>query len=310
MEIPQFGRSLTFTDDIPLPCLKATLPNSAIPKLAARHIEERLEDPAFEIFLLAKDPSKISSWQRGMLERLFQKGELAAAIENGMKEYRSERDEADFVDYERRGWEDVQRNGALPHVELSRVVIDDIQREVHVRFGTTIDGHLEEHGAGVYFKAGKWTFDIDYFYDYLSEAENGEYKVPPDFDEEEPERTPQQHPTSCDTGFLVGTWVFDAEAEKARLRAKGETDEEIGPWLAEFEHRRFQISGKRFLWWYRYGRLRKPDENEIVGCVREGKKVTLKIRELKATKVDSLVYEYKDDRLRSSNGGTFKRLTD
>jgi hypothetical protein len=215
MEIPKFKRRFTFTDEIALPCLKATLPNSAIPGLAARHIEKRLEDPEFEIYLRAKNPAQITAWQQGMLERLLQKGELATAIGEGMKQYRSERDEADFVDYERRGWEDALRNGVLPHVVLSRVVIDDIKLEVHARFGTTIDINLEEHGAGIHFKNGKWLFDSDYFYDYLSdvEAEAEDCETPPDFAEEELEPIAEKQEAHCQPSFLQGTWVFDAEAE-------------------------------------------------------------------------------------------------
>ena len=47
MEIPTFKKKLTFMDDISAPCLRATLQNSSIPNLAARHIKKRLEDPEF-----------------------------------------------------------------------------------------------------------------------------------------------------------------------------------------------------------------------------------------------------------------------
>jgi hypothetical protein len=311
MEIPKFKKRLTFMDDISAPCLKTTLPNSSVPNLAAREIKKRLEDPEFDIYLRAKNPSRITPWQNEMLERLLKKGGLAEAIEQGMMHYKSERAE-DCVAYERRNWADVELNGVLPHMVLLDVVIDDIRREVILRLSTSLEGHLEEHGAGIYLKNGKWKFDADHPYDYMSEVEDEESQreTPHDFEEDEDQPTAQKPEPNSDPSFLYGTWVFDADAEKARLRSEGETDDEMRMWLAEFEKRRFAISAKRFLWWYRFSKFSKPDESELVGCIREGNKVTLQTRDLNAKKIDSLVFEYKDDRLRLVNGGIFKRTSD
>jgi hypothetical protein len=308
MDIPDFKRQLTFMDDLSVPCLKATLPNSSMPNLAAHHIKKRLEDPEFDIFLRAKNPAKITAWQRKMLDRLLKKGELTAAIEQGMKHYKKGRDE-DYVAYEKRNWEDIERNGVLPHVVLSTVVIDDIRREVILRLSSSIDGHLEEHGAAIHLKGGKWKFDSDYVYDYMSEVEEeGERETPSDFDEVKIES--KKPPAHSDPSFLYGTWVFDAETEVARLRSEGETDQEMRSWLLEFEKKQFEISEKRFVWWDKYPSFRKPAESEIVGCTRDGNKVTLNTRELKAQRIESLVFEYKEDRLRMVHGAIFKRKLD
>lgn len=314
MKIPKFKKSVTFMDDISAPCLKATLFNSCVPNLAAREIKKRLEDPEFDIFLRAKNPSQISQWQNEILEQLLNKGGLAEAIEQGMMHYKSEHGNEDhYVDYEKRNWEDAELNGVLPHMILSTVVIDDIRQEIVLQLSTSLEGHLEEHGAAIYRKGGKWHSDFDYPYDYISEVEEEESQreTPDDFEEDEEESTPQKPETNTAPSFLYGTWVFDAEAEKAYLRSQGESDDEMRMWLSEFEKRRFAISEKRFLWWYRFSAFsffNKPDEYELVRCTREGNKVTLQTRELKEKKIESLVFEYKDDRLRMVNGGIFKRL--
>ena len=193
MEIPKFRKRLTFMDDISAPCLKATLPNSSVPNLAAREIKKRMEDPDFEILLRAKDPSRITPWQNEMLERLLKKGGLAEAIEQGMKDYKTERGD-EYLDYEKRNWEDIERNGVLPHIVLSAVVIDDIRREVILQLNTSVDIHLEEHGAAIYLKDGQWKFDTDYVYDYMGEVEDEESgrETPSDFKEEEDEPVSQK----------------------------------------------------------------------------------------------------------------------
>jgi hypothetical protein len=242
---------------------------------------------------------------------LLNKGGLAEAIEQGMKHYKSERDD-EYIDYEKRNWKDIEGNGVLPHVVLSSVVIDDIRREVILQLSTAIDIHLEEHGAAIHLKDGQWKFDTDYVCDYIGEVEEEEEEreASSDFEEEDDEPAPKKAELNSDPSFLYGTWVFDADAEKARLRSEGESDDEMRMWLSEFEKRRFAISEKKFLWWYKYSVLSKPDESEIVGCIREGNKVTLQTREPKKTKIEPLVFEYKDDRLRMVNGGIFKRKSD
>jgi hypothetical protein len=311
MEIPKFKKCLTFMEDISAPCLRATLPNSSVPNLAAREIEKQLEDPEFDIFLRAKDPGRITPWQNEILELLLKKGGLAEAIEQGMMHYKSERDN-DYVDYERRNWEDIKRNGVLPHMVLLTVVIDDIRREVILQLSTSLDGHLEEHGVAIHLKGDKWKFDCDYPYDYMSEVEDEESqrKTPDDFKEDEDEPTPPKPEANSDPSFLYGTWVFDADAEKARLRAEGESDDEIRIWLAEFEKTRFEISERLFVWWDKYPSFRKPHEREIVECIRDGNKVILKTRD-KEQKTESLVFDYKEDnRLRMIHNATFKRKSD
>ena len=247
-----------------------------------------------------------------MLERLLNNGELAEAIEQGMKDYKSRRDD-DYVDYEKRNWEDIERNGVLPHVVLLTVVIDDIRREVILQLSTSLEGNLEEHGAAIHLDKDKWKFDTDYVYDYMSEVEEDEEEreVPEDFEEEDDEPAPKNAEVNSDPSFLYGTWVFDADAEKARLRSEGQSDDEMKSWLLEFEKRRFAISEKKFLWWYKYSSaLSKPAESELIGCIREGNKVTLQTREPKDKRITSLVFEYKDDRLRMVHGAIFKRKTD
>ena len=130
MNFPRFKRSRSFIQDLNVPCLKATIRNSAIPKLAARHIARFVDEPEFDIFLRAQQPGQITPWQQTILERLFEREELALAIQQGMEDFLAQTDYDDLVDYEKRAWDDIKLNGALPHLELLFLVVDDIEQQV------------------------------------------------------------------------------------------------------------------------------------------------------------------------------------
>jgi hypothetical protein len=87
MKIPVFKSSKRFLQEFDLPCLVAKLKNSKLTGVAARHIAESKDDPTCVIYLRGEDPKKISSWQREILEQLFLKAGLAAAIEEALSEY-------------------------------------------------------------------------------------------------------------------------------------------------------------------------------------------------------------------------------
>lgn len=186
MNIPKFRRTRSFLDGLEVPCLKATMPHSTVPKLAAKRIEEDPDEPDCKIYLRAEDPAQITSWQQEMLERLFTREELPKAIEQGMQEFISELDPDDLEEEEEEAMAIVKKDGVLPLLGLRAVVIDDMKREVILRLVTDSFVHLEEHGIIIYLKENAWKFDPDHIYDYLGGVEDEEAKRGPvDFEVEE-----------------------------------------------------------------------------------------------------------------------------
>ena len=313
MNMPQFKRRLTFADDVRARCLRATLPNSVVPKLAAKHIAKYAEDPEFDVFLRGKDPAKITRWQKQTLERLLEDGELASAIERGVGQYYDKHRDDDYADYERAARKDMKRNGVLPHFVLSDVIIDDARREVILSLGTTADGHIEEHGAVIHRKGARpWRFvDPDHLHEYLSEVEREEAargKI--DFQEDPPDAEPAVPTPSDRADFLDGTWVHDAEADERWMTADGKRASDVRIFLGMFKRTRFEFAGKRMLYWNEYGRSRKPDEvSDIVGIEVQGRRIMIKFREVGQKRVESMAFVYENDRLRNPNGGIYKRKT-
>ncbi|HXI70213.1 MAG TPA: hypothetical protein VNN22_07635 [Verrucomicrobiae bacterium] len=310
MKIPKFRRSRSLICESEVCCLKASAPNSAIPNLAAKHIAKFADDPEFNIYLRAKNPAKVTKWQQQMLNQLFEKGELAVAIEAGMKDYEKDLDYDYRADYEKKAWDDIRLNGVLPHVTLLHVVIDDMKREVILSLSTESDGNLEEHGIVIYLKDGAWTFDSDHLTDYLTEVEDEELERGEiDFEEDEEEAKLVEPNCFADISFIVGTWEYDAEADKEWMKANGDgSDDEIELHIkwSEYEGRRFELSEKRMLYWYKYSTWRKPDEWEILRYEKHEKKISIIFQEQK-DRDNKWEFFYENDRLRSPHGGIFKR---
>ena len=202
MEIPRFKPSNKFADEMNIPCLVAKLKNSAVAGIGAKYRKEIGEDPAFQIYLRGAKPKEVSVWQQQVLDRLFRDGELVRAITEGMKAYE-----------ESTGYEDseeIQHDGILPHLYLTRIVIDDRWQEVIIGAHTLADGNLDEHGIAIHLKDGRWAFGaLDYLSDYLRkvDTEDGE----PSGDSE-PELTIRN---------LIGTWILDEDETSKRMIKRG-----------------------------------------------------------------------------------------
>lgn len=251
MTIPTFKRRRKFLDDLEVPCLWASLPNSSVPGLAAKHIESHVEEPHFDIFLRGRKPAKTSAWQKKILERLLVKGGLATAIEEGMKDYYMQHDESDFTDRERLDIQDMKRNGVLPYFVLSSLVVDDSQRKVLLVLQTDSDANLAEHGAVIYLDRDAWRFDSDYVYDYLNDVEEEESNRQSDDFEEEPDDAGQAaSPEAVDIGPVLGQWLLDDAATRDYLQRKGDPEDEIGMCIRSFSGKGFELTEKHvYFWW-------------------------------------------------------------
>lgn len=171
VKIPAFKPSKHFLGDTNLPCLLAKVKNSKFPGVATRYISEFKKDPACEIYLRGKDPKKISKWQQVILQKLFVKKGMVAAIDQAMEEYASgpkwgARRFGDLILEDR---QDIDKYGIASHIAVSAVIIDEIQQQVILSAHTLIDPHLSEHGISIFLKKGRWRIDDrDYFINYRS----------------------------------------------------------------------------------------------------------------------------------------------
>jgi len=172
MELPEFKPSKRFLHDTTLPCLVAKVKNSKLPGVAAQHITQFKDDPTCKIVFRGHDPTKISSWQREMLEQLLQKNGLGNAVEEAMKEYETSPEwGGDFcANLENEMRQKVKEQGMAAFITIYVIVIDEIERKVLISAGTTYDGNLDEHGITIYSSEGRWRFDnADYFIHYESD---------------------------------------------------------------------------------------------------------------------------------------------
>ena len=150
-------------DDVPCLCLVAEVKNSDLPGgLATRHIASFHKDPICKIYLLGREPTHISDWQQGFLDKLFKFGGLATAVAEGMKDYEDGVVGADcYFECMRRERDRkiIAECGFLPFLTIAYVVIDDIERRVIISAYTVFDGGLDEHGITIYLSGSRWCFD-------------------------------------------------------------------------------------------------------------------------------------------------------
>lgn len=228
MKIPEFKPSQRFLDTYDIPCLVADVKNSELSGLATWHISECEEDPMCLIYLRGKESAHISAWQREILEQLFEKEGLAAAVTEGMHEYETS-SKWGGMDYAGLAEGDRQRIklcGIAPHVTASTIVIDEIKRKVIVRADTVIDGNLDEHGISIFLSKGRWRFETaDYFNRYQSSPDL-EYGLHPRRQMElRMERWQKLFPPTDEAtvtlhgfGNMVGTWALDEQETKKVMR--------------------------------------------------------------------------------------------
>jgi len=253
MKIPVFKPSKCFVHDYTVPCLLAKLKNSEIAGIGEHFRKEIGKNPVFSVYLRGTDAKKISPWQQQILERLFQREELVDAITEGMKDYEK------LGGYED---PDIQRDGILPHLYLTRIVIDERRQEVIICVHTLADGNLDEHGIAIHLKKGHWKFDsLDYLNDYLKNL---------DLDEEE---TPSAAGPSLSVRDLYGTWILDEEATVKYLTTRG-MKSEVKSTLNDFRDESVEIGDGTVRLFYQ-GHLQ---EGKIVKCEWKGKQAWLTYR--------------------------------
>jgi hypothetical protein len=274
MKTPEFQKSEKYVQDLTLECLVATLPNSDIPKLASHHISISGENPEFNIFLRSAKPNTISNWQKAILERLFEKGELTLAIEQGMKEYAADRSSPMYDDYALL-CERVRKKEILPHVILTSVTVDEMLSEVILSLEIEWEGNLAEHGTVISLTNGEWKFNYgDYLSDYCTTIESARRKNI--FDKIQSKSGVQSGQTRHDTEFIYGVWEFDETAARTLLGKMKLSKEEIEGEAESYKYYRFDISKTylkvRTTWWSTY-------KFEFIGCEIKAEKVTLKYKE-------------------------------
>jgi hypothetical protein len=254
MKTPVFKPSKTFVHDYRVPCLAAKLENSQVAGIGELHRKETKEDPVCQVFLRGTNAREISPWQRQMLKRLFEQDELVSAVATGMKDYEKST-----------GYEDpdaIQPEGILPHLYLTRVIIDERQQEVIICAHTLVDGNLDEHGIAISSKKGRWKFgSLDYLNDYLRNLDLDEPAVP------------VRRASAPSVRDLFGTWVLDEEATTKLLTTRG-MKSYVKSTLKDFHGAFFEVSE---------GRIRRFDEGrlaegKIVKCEWKGKQAWLTYR--------------------------------
>jgi hypothetical protein len=253
MEIPRFKPSKTFVDGMKIPCLIAKLKNSKVAGLGASYRAEVDEDPVFQVYLRGGNSKDISPWQQQMLERLFSQDELLRAITEGMKEYESSTGYNDS--------DEIRRDGILPHLYLSDIIIDEIEQNVIICASALADGCLGEHGIAIHLQEGRWKFDyLDYVSNYLRGLDH-EAKGPAKSD------------AVLTAGDLYGIWAFDEAATSKRMNTRG-MQSDLKSTLDDYRGMYFEIA-EDYVRCFREGML---VEGKLVKCESQGREIHLTFR--------------------------------
>lgn len=220
MKIPEFKPSKRYLRDINLSCLAATIKNSELPTIAARHISEFKSDPKCEIYLRGKEPKKISVWQQEMLELLFEKEGLAVAVVKGMKECNNA-STGGYDDLDEAELQQIKERGIEAFVMLSMIAIDEVTQEVLIKAYTIFDCVLDEHGMVFVLRDGRWCFEEG---DYLIRVmgtflEEQELKQRQKLEKAWESVFPPGDPEAVgdDGSALFGVWRYNPD-ETARVR--------------------------------------------------------------------------------------------
>jgi hypothetical protein len=152
MKIPEFKTKRVFLEDIDLPCLFAKVKNSELPKVATRHIAKHKKDPICEIWVRGSNPKALTEWPKEMLGNLLEKEGLPAALEAGMREYETNKEEwPGYFEDNAETYGEIKQYGILPFLTMHTIVIDEIRRMMILGCHTEWDIHLSEHGIAIFF---------------------------------------------------------------------------------------------------------------------------------------------------------------
>ncbi|HEX7896050.1 MAG TPA: hypothetical protein VF447_17765, partial [Terriglobales bacterium] len=264
--------------------------------VAARHIAESEDNPTCKIYLRGKNPRKVSPWQRKILEQLFVKEELTAAIEEALKPYG--KDPSAYISEDERS--EIKQHGFAPFIWLSVIVIDEIKQEVILSGGSESSVHIPEHGLSVYLRKNRWHWDeADYFIRYESGFEKK--STPAEFEkalkkemksmaaelqalvkgpEEQQKRWEQMFPAtgpavSTDASFLCGEWKFDVEKTFEVQKGLGEKVS-LAKCQRDWGENVYRITPEAVALWQAEDQLTEECTQE---CVRRGNRFTIRYLE-------------------------------
>lgn len=269
MKIPEFKPSKKFLGEYDLPCLVAEIKNSDVPGLATQHIAQFKENPKMEIHLRAKEAGKISAWMQKLLDVLFAKDGLTAAVVEGIKELPS--DNFDHFDGEEGRF--IKKHGYAPYVFVKQVVIDEVARKVFMTIGDG-DGMdvFAEHGGVILMQGVRWHFeDGDYYSDYTGSLEK--HRIDPEL----AKRTQQKikldalfpppaidEPVEKDCSRIYGRWEVDLGETNKLLESLGAPPDPAPSLLRGY----FYIFSETF--------MESSSGNKTISLERRGNWITIK----------------------------------
>jgi hypothetical protein len=291
MKIPEFNRTDDFLGYVDIPCLFAKVKNSALPGVAFRHIAECEEDPDCDIYLRGRKPEKFSPWQQGILEQLFEKDGLAAAVTEAMKEYETSPKWAGegYVHLAEEDRQKIKEHGIAPYITISAVVIDEVRRKVILRADTVIDGNLDEHGISIFLSKERWRFEtaryINQYQSLLGEDSEAWRK---EFAKKQWELLyPASEPATSGVSApesLIGNWAFD-RSETTKLLKSLKVDSIRSEMLIKnFEDQAISISREVFNFFdlaWAIGDCLDRRGYRVVGSVARGKRLTVTLQGIK-----------------------------
>ncbi len=237
MKIPEFKPSKRFVSGANIPCLTAQVKNSDLPGIATEYIAQTKKDTSCKIYLRGKDPKNISDWQQKMLEQLFTKNGLTAAVTEGMKEFEKTGGERVYDEFDDDECKRVKKLGFVPYLRIDCVVIDEIENVVLILADSEV-GLLHEHGVTIHLSKSRWCFDDGERFDrYVGKfVEDREEKQRSNWLARWKAAFPlpaDAEPFDKDISPLCGVWRYDAEETAKILKQCGapkrEIDEALSP---------------------------------------------------------------------------------
>jgi hypothetical protein len=180
-----------------------------------------------------------------MLEQLLEKEGLPAALEEGMRDYETNKAWPGYFKDDEDNYNAIKEHGIVPLMTVDQIIVDGVRRTIILGCHTEWDIHLDEHGIALFWKDGVWRFELgDYLSDYAEEVddegrENRWEAVRPPC-----EITPD---TVTDTSFIFGTWVLDADESLAFLKRMKASTRTIKETLENCAGRRYEFAPTTFI---------------------------------------------------------------
>src|SRR5687767_9782709 len=152
MVIPEFKPKRVYLEGLDVPCLFAKVKNSELPGVAKRHLAKYKKDPVCEIWVRSTNPKELTAWPKEMLGNLIEKEGLPAALEEGMRDYETNKEWPGYYKEDEETYGEIKQHGILPFLTMHTIVVDEIRRIIILGCHTEWDIHLCEHGIAIYLK--------------------------------------------------------------------------------------------------------------------------------------------------------------